>query len=89
MASFRRNFKPTKRERMEVCLRLFRSYMDSKENHTCSTCVHRKFVQGARDHYLECEMGLERYDNCEKYKCDEAPFDDIMELMKTIYKEKE
>ena len=49
MASFSKNFKPTKRERMEVCMRFFRSYMDSKENRTCSTCIHRKFVQGARD----------------------------------------
>ena len=87
MASFRKNFKPTKRERIEGCMRFFRSYMDSKENCTCSTCIHRKFVQGARDHYLTCEIGLEEYDNCEKYECDEAPFDDVMELMKTIFNE--
>lgn len=89
MASFRKNFKPTKREKIEGCMRFFRSFMDSKENRTCSTCAHRKFVQGARDHYLTCEMGLEEYDNCGKYKCDETPFDDVMELVKTIFKEKE
>lgn len=89
MASFRKNFKPTKREQIEGCMRFCRSYRDSKENRTCSTCVHKKFVQGVGECYLKCEMGLERYDNCEKYKCDEAPLNDVMDLIKVIFKEKE
>lgn len=93
MASFRRNFKPTKDEKLKDFLYLYHLNMVSKENQDCCTCVNKNIIEtynigGVKDFYTECNLnfneGISDKNNCEKYKCDNSNFDDIIDCIKNL-----
>ena len=98
MASFRKNFRPTREELIENRLYFYHLILKSKEEKSCNSCINRVLYEtynigGVKDVLLECKLNeLEETilkENCKNYEFDRTIVDEIITDIKDLFKEVE
>lgn len=98
MASFRKNFRPTREELIENRLYFYHLILKSKEEKSCNSCINRVLYEtynigGVKDVLLECRLNkLEETvlkENCKNYEFDRTIVNEIITDIKDLFKEVE